>query len=98
MKSALFQSFFRRLYSTEVRAHGIGVLRNPCTNKGTAFPIRERQLLGIHGLLPPVVCDLNMQVKRMIANLRRLEDDLQRYIFLIGLQDRNETLFYKVKH
>uniref|UniRef100_A0A0V0J3Q3 Malic enzyme n=1 Tax=Schistocephalus solidus TaxID=70667 RepID=A0A0V0J3Q3_SCHSO len=96
MRLALFQGLLRRLYSTEVRAHGIGVLRNPSTNKGTAFPIHERQLLGIHGLLPPVVSDSKLQVKRMMANLRRLEDDLQRYIFLIGMQDRNETLFYKV--
>lgn len=34
----------------------------------------------------------------MVNNLKRLEDNLQRYIFLIGLQDRNETLFYKVRN
>lgn len=53
-------------------------------------------MLGIHGLLPPLVTDMDKQSKRMITNLKRLEDNLQRYVFLIGLQDRNEALFYKV--
>uniref|UniRef100_A0A5K3F5P2 Malic enzyme n=1 Tax=Mesocestoides corti TaxID=53468 RepID=A0A5K3F5P2_MESCO len=96
MKRSLVQFFSKRFFASEIHSYGIGVIRNPSTNKGTAFTIRERQLLGIHGLLPPAVSDLEAQSKKMISNLKRLEDNLQRYIFLIGLQDRNETLFYKV--
>lgn len=64
--------------------------------QGTAFTVIERQLLGIHGLLPPSVLTMNQQVAKMLANLKDMNDDLQRYIYLISLQDRNEALFYKV--
>nr|CDS31690.2 NADP dependent malic enzyme [Hymenolepis microstoma] len=96
LRGSLVQFFQKRCFASEIHSYGIGVLRNPATNKGTAFTIRERQLLGIHGLLPPAVSDLDSQVRKMIKNLKRLEDNLQRYMFLIGLQDRNENLFYKV--
>lgn len=78
------------------KTHGIDVLRDPSTNKGTAFSLRERQLLGIHGLLPPAILTMDQQVDKMIANLVKLSDDLQRYSFLTSLQDRNERLFYKL--
>jgi hypothetical protein len=60
-----------------------------------AFSLRERQILGIHGLLPPTVTDQDEQVSRVMANFRRWDNDLDRYIFLMGLQDRNEKLFYR---
>ncbi|KAF7234988.1 hypothetical protein EG68_10695 [Paragonimus skrjabini miyazakii] len=46
------------------RHHGIDVMRDPGTNKGTAFLLHERQLLGIHGLLPPAVLTMDQQVDK----------------------------------
>ena len=75
---------------------GVDLLRNPLWNKGTAFPEKERDAFGLHGLLPPAVHTLEQQVHRVLANLRQKPDDLEKYLYLIGLQDRNETLFYRV--
>jgi len=74
---------------------GIAVLHQPDINKGTAFTIEERQKLGIEGLLPHSVETLDRQVERVLAHLDEKADDLERYIYLIGLEDRNETVFYK---
>lgn len=60
-----------------------------------AFTIEERQLLGIQGLLPPAVLTQEIQSLRIMTNLMR-ESDLDKYIELINLQDRNEKLFYKI--
>lgn len=51
-----------------------------------AFTIEERQLLGIHGLLPPRVKTQDEQVKHALANIERFNDDLNKYIYLMGLQ------------
>ncbi|MEE6476360.1 hypothetical protein FKM82_011052 [Ascaphus truei] len=61
-----------------------------------AFSLEERQQLGIHGLLPPCVLSQDVQVLRVLRNYERQKCDLDRYILLMGLQDRNEKLFYKV--
>ncbi len=74
---------------------GFQLLQNPVFNKGTAFTEAERNALGLRGLLPPHVQTQEEQVARVLGNLRRKDSDLERYIFLIGLLDRNETLFYK---
>ena len=75
---------------------GVKLLHDPILNKGTAFTEEERDALGLRGLLPPHVCSQDTQVMRVMDNLRRKSTDLERYIQLIGLQDRNETLFYRV--
>jgi malate dehydrogenase (oxaloacetate-decarboxylating)(NADP+) len=75
---------------------GAALLRNPSLNKGTAFTEAERDTLGLRGLLPPHVCSQAEQVDRVLANLRRKSNDLEKYIFLAALQDRNETLYYRV--
>lgn len=75
---------------------GVALLRDPNLNKGTAFTEEERDLLGIRGLLPPRVHSIEEQVRRVMWNLQRKPNDLEKYIFLISLQDRNKTLFYKV--
>ncbi|MCP5517774.1 MAG: NAD-dependent malic enzyme [Verrucomicrobiales bacterium] len=82
--------------STPVLPHGIRILQNPAYNKGTAFTEAEREALGLHGLLPPQVFTPAEQVMRVMANYRRKASDIERYIHLISLLDRNETLFYRV--
>jgi malate dehydrogenase (oxaloacetate-decarboxylating)(NADP+) len=75
---------------------GVDWLHNPVFNKGTAFTEAERDLLGLRGLLPPHVQTMDEQVRRVMANFRSKSSDLERYIQIAGLQDRNETLFYRV--
>ncbi len=75
---------------------GIALLRDPLLNKGTAFTKAERMELGLEGLLPPRVFTIEEQVLRVLENYRRKQTDLERYIHLVSLQDRNETLFYRV--
>jgi len=75
---------------------GASILRDPLLNKGTAFSAEERVSLGLEGLLPPHTFTLREQVARVMENYRNKESDLERYIHLASLQDRNETLFYRV--
>ena len=76
--------------------HGEALLHDPLLNKGTAFTPTERRALGLTGLLPPHVHRLEEQVARVMDNYRSKQTDLERYIHLVSLQDRNETLFYRV--
>lgn len=75
---------------------GIDVLNNPVLNKGTAFNEQEREKLGLVGLLPSSIESIDQQVERVLGHLEQKPSDLERYIYMIGLEDRNETLFYKV--
>jgi len=73
---------------------GRALLINPFINKGTAFTARERDELNLHGLLPPTICTLEQQLDRVYDNFRSKTSDIEKYIFLTALQDRNEILFY----
>ncbi len=75
---------------------GVKLLHDPVRNKGTAFTDAERDLLGLRGLLPPKICSAAEQEQRIMENLHKKADDLERYMHLVSLQDRNETLFYRV--
>jgi malate dehydrogenase (oxaloacetate-decarboxylating)(NADP+) len=75
--------------------HGITLLNDPVHNKGTAFTAKERTQYGLEGLLPPSVDSLDRQAERVMHHLDAKPTDLERYIYLIGLLDRNETLFYR---
>jgi malate dehydrogenase (oxaloacetate-decarboxylating)(NADP+) len=75
---------------------GIQLLHDPVFNKGTSFTEKERDVFRLRGLLPPRVNSQDQQVARALENLRRKDSDLERYIFLIALQDRNEKLFYRL--
>ncbi|HET8835397.1 MAG TPA: NAD-dependent malic enzyme [Gemmatimonadales bacterium] len=74
---------------------GLDLLQDPRLNKGTAFTSRERDALRLRGLLPPRVFTLEQQLARTMENFRSIGSDLQRYVFMVALQDRNETLFYR---
>ncbi|MFO1324644.1 MAG: NAD-dependent malic enzyme [Burkholderiales bacterium] len=75
---------------------GITLLQDPTLNKGTAFTDAERDALGLRGLLPPHVNTQDAQVARVLENFRRKPNDLERYINLAALHDRNETLFFRL--
>ena len=75
---------------------GMALLRDPLLNKGTAFTEAERDALGLRGLLPAHVLSMDEQVARVVTNLRGLPSDLEKYIALNSLHDRNEALFFRV--
>ncbi|HXG68129.1 MAG TPA: NAD-dependent malic enzyme [Blastocatellia bacterium] len=78
----------------ETSLTGQMLLDFPLLNKGSAFPDDERRELGLLGLLPPHVSTPEEQLARIYGNYKSKETDLERYIFLVALQDRNETIFY----
>src|SRR5271155_670464 len=78
----------------ETALSGYELLNNPLLNKGTAFTDVERDEFDLHGLLPPHVAELDYQVQRRLEAFRGQASDIQRYVFLRGLQDTNEILFY----
>ncbi|WP_348774529.1 NAD-dependent malic enzyme [Ruegeria atlantica] len=67
---------------------------NPLLNKGTAFSLNEREKFGLLGLLPPHIETLETQVDRVYAAFEREETSLDKHVYLRGLQDDNEVLFY----
>ncbi|KAG6415799.1 hypothetical protein SASPL_123217 [Salvia splendens] len=77
-------------------ASGYPLLRDPHYNKGLAFTVKERDAHFLRGLLPPVVVSQELQVKKMMANMRQYQVPLQRYMAMMDLQERNERLFYKL--
>ena len=81
---------------TKTAPRGRELLDNPNLNKGTAFTNEEREQLGLVGLLPDAVEDIDRQLERVLGHLKEKPTDIERYIYLIGLCDRNETLFYKL--
>jgi malate dehydrogenase (oxaloacetate-decarboxylating)(NADP+) len=81
---------------SKISKKGFSVLHDPLQNKGTAFTEKERQTLGLEGLLPPRVDSLELQLGRVHAELDMLDSDLQRYLFLMDLQSRNQTLFFAI--
>ncbi len=78
-----------------VRQKGRLLLLNPFTNKGTAFTQRERDELDLHGLVPPAVCTIQQQMERSYGSFEAKPTNLEKFIYLTALQDRNETLFYR---
>ena len=75
---------------------GYDILNNALTNKSTAFTYEERDALGLRGLLPYTVSSQSAQENRVLKNMRRKTDDIEKYIYLIALQERNERLFYRL--
>lgn len=79
-----------------VAERGRRLLDEPLLNKGTAFTAEERETLRVRGLLPTHVSTLEEQVERALDQIAQKDADLQKHIYLAGLQDRNETLFYRL--
>ena len=75
---------------------GIELLHEPSLNKGTSFTAAERDALGLRGLLPPRIFSQAERAQHVMNNIRRKPNNLEKYLYLIGLQDRNEKLFYRV--
>ena len=75
---------------------GVELLHDPLLNKGTAFAEAERDALGLRGLLPPRVASQEQQLERVLENFRRKSNELEKYIYLVSLQERNEALFYRL--
>jgi len=84
--------------SIVVDERGYPLLLDPLINKGTAFTADERMRLGLDGLVPPAICTIDQQLARVYENFRAKPTDLERYIHLASLQDRNETLFFRLVH
>ena len=79
-----------------VTGRGLQLLNDPWLNKGTSFTLEERDNLGLRGLLPPFIADMEEQSQRVMENYRHQADPLDKYVFLTALHDRNVTLFYHV--
>jgi malate dehydrogenase (oxaloacetate-decarboxylating)(NADP+) len=75
---------------------GVALLRDPTLNKGMAFTEAERDALGIRGLLPAHVLSQEEQVARILENFRRKPNNLEKFINLAALHDRNEALFFRI--
>ncbi|KAG5894491.1 hypothetical protein JTB14_029903 [Gonioctena quinquepunctata] len=75
---------------------GIEHLRDPRLNKGLAFTLEERQALGIHGLQPARFKSQEEQLELCRISIERYQEDLNKYLYLTELHDRNEKLFFRL--
>ena len=82
--------------ATPISTKGMALLHDPILNKGTAFSEAERDALLLRGLLPPRVFTQEQQVERVLENFRSKATDLDKYINLAALHDRNEALFFRI--
>ena len=80
----------------ETTLTGVALLSYPRLNKGSAFSVDERTAFHLHGLLPPGVMTIEQQLDRTSQSFRAKATDLERYIYLASLQDRNEVLYYRL--
>jgi malate dehydrogenase (oxaloacetate-decarboxylating) len=79
----------------EVPFKGHPLVESPVFNKGSAFSEMEREELDLYGILPPQISSMELQLRRAYENFANKPSPVEKYIFLLSLQDRNETLFYR---
>jgi len=82
--------------TARIRARGSAVLASPTINRGTAFTLEERSALGLTGLLPTGVSNLEGQLRRVYAQYLEQDNNLRKWVYLANLRDRNEVLFYRL--
>jgi malic enzyme len=80
----------------KIAHRGRDLLNHPLVNKGTAFSAEERRAFALEGLLPHSITTIGQQLVRVYESICRKPDPLERYIGMAALQDRNETLFYRL--
>jgi malate dehydrogenase (oxaloacetate-decarboxylating) len=78
------------------RLHGLELLLNSRLNKGTAFTEEERDVFGLHGLLPPHIGTLEDQRERRKRVLDGRGTAFLKYSNMRDVQDNCETLFYSL--
>jgi malate dehydrogenase (oxaloacetate-decarboxylating) len=93
---AEFSTGFSDRQKVRTSLSGYDLLLNPRLNKGTAFTEAERDAFNLHGLLPPRVRTLELQVERRKQILDGIHSTFAKYSFMRDLQDANETLFYSL--
>ena len=91
---ALFETDRGKIFRTKLK--GRPLLEHSILNKGSAFTFEERSHFDLHGLIPAAIETLSQQAARLYQAYKKKTEDLSRHIFLRELQDRNETLFYRV--
>jgi len=80
----------------EVFARGKSVLNDPHLNKCSCFTLEERRSLGLEGLVRPAITTLESEVQRAYETFRSIPDDLDKYIYLVSLQDQSEVIFFRL--
>jgi len=85
-----------KIYLMITKKRNFEVLYDGTISKSLAFSKKEREQLGLRGLLPYSIVGQDIQVKRVMEGLRRKDSDIERYIMLSALQDRNEKLYYRI--
>ncbi len=75
---------------------GAALLHDPLLNRGTGFTEAEREAFDLNGLLPPRVLSMQQHAARILENFHKKPTDLEKYVYMIDLEDRNETLFYRI--
>lgn len=81
----------------DVHKRGHALLTDPLLNKGTAFSETEREIFELDGVLPHEITDRERQVRRGYEHIQdRGDNPLEKYVSMMSLMDRNETLFYQV--
>ncbi len=80
----------------KIKKKGGVLLKNSFLNKDTAFSASERRVFDLDGLLPPHIETIEQQVSRAYSSYQSKQSEIEKHIFLRSLQDRNETLFFRL--
>lgn len=75
---------------------GPSLLEMPLLNKGSAFTQQERLAFNLIGLLPQKVETIEDQLERVYRQYQQCHSDLEKHIHLRGIQDDNETLYFRL--